>query len=217
MPLVFANLVRYSINGTYLGRPWVNVIDMVVDANGGSNTREADVEEVAGVVLGNFNDHVLDGLNTSVQFNSVSWVDLTALDGSTGNITGANGTNLPQVGTEGGTPYAASVSMLVTKQTVSARGQRQGRWYLVGATEQNVEGNMFTDSHVDDMNTALSLCLEGLTETADLAAPQYYPVVSHTSNHGTTEHPVYEVDAVTQIHDFIPQKQIASQRRRNRP
>jgi hypothetical protein len=217
MPLVAERLCRYALNGTYLGRPSVNILDMNINNNGGINSRTADVVEVGGVVLDSFVEHCLGGMAASYTLHSVSFVDLDSADGPTGTITGTGSHTLPLPGGQGGNSYSANSALLVTKQGASARGSRNGRWYLSALTESVVDGNIVDSSHLADMRDILGDMLANLTETADLAAPQYFPVILHTQTVETGGVKEIHYRGFSQIHGFAVSDTVASQRRRVRP
>jgi len=218
MPLVAPQIVRCAFNGTYLGRPCVNTLDMFAgDGNDVSNPRQTNIDTMLETLFNAWTDHMRGGFSTGYAVNSLTWVDLDTADGATGIKTSSDSHTWPVNGGQGGEAYSSSVALLMTKIGTSARGQRNGRWYLPALTESVVSGNTVDSDHIDDMNGLGSAFVEATTETGDLATTWYYPVLVHThTNKGTTP-PTIEFVGTSQIHSFVAQSQVASMRRRNRP
>lgn len=216
-PLVAPDVCRYTVNGTYLGRPVANVIDMVVLDGVGPTTRSEAIDDVAGDIIDAWDQHVLSWVNTGYIADNVSWVDLTSEDGETGSKQDTTDTSWPRDGDSGGDPYAASVAALVTKATSSARGQRNGRLFIAGLDESFVSGNLIDATVAVGIQTELDQFTEALTETGVVATYECFPTVVHTKNTGTVANPVIEYVSNTQISSFRLERRVASQRRRNRP
>lgn len=218
MALVAPNIVRCSIVGSYLGRPCVNMLDMFTgDGDGVSNPRDTNISVMLETLFNAWTDHMLGGLAAGYSAQSIQWVDLDTEYGTTGTKTSSASHTWPLPGGQGGEAYSANTAMLMTKFSASARGQRNGRWYLAALTESVVSGNTISSSHVDDMNGLGSAFVEAVTETGVLATTHYYPVLVHTHTDKTVTPHVIDVTGITQIHQFVASAQVASQRRRNRP
>lgn len=216
-PIVAPDVVRFSMNGDLLGRPCVNMLDMVVLDERVSPDRAEAIEGVAEKMIDGWCDNILGALTVNYAFNSVTWVDLNSLDGSTGIRTSSESHTLPQAGGATGQSYGANSAVLVTKVATSARGQRSGRWFLPAVTEQFTDGNFVTSAYLEALQTACSDYLEQMTQTSPVSGIQFFPTVVHTKNEGTKENPDIVYVGNNQIHDLQPQQRIASQRRRNRP
>jgi hypothetical protein len=214
--IIAPDVCRYSFNGTYLGRPCVNVLDRVVHPNEDPGGRAASVERVARLLIDAYVGPVLGLQSTQYSLNSVSWVDLDSADGTTGSVSAGETETLPQTGTEAGDPYTASVGALVHKQVTRTRGTRNGSWTLAGMTEQFVNGNVLTTFYLDGLNENLATFLEAITETGVASIPQRFPTVVHTHTDRSVNPPVVEYIGNSQIHTLEAVAQLASQRRRNR-
>ncbi len=215
MALVFPNICRYVIEQTFLGRPAINILDMDVQEH--EISRAEAVFNVAGDIINNWDDHVMGALAEGVSFNAVSWVDLNTPDGPTGRRTSTSDTTLPKAGGASGNTSPASVAMLVSKQTVSARGQRQGRWFLPGVTEQWLNGNTIESSFIASVNTGLQSFLDGVSDEVPIEAVAKFPVVLHTTTKGVDGPiPPLAVGA-SRVLALTADSRVASQRRRNRP
>lgn len=217
MVLVAPDVVRYSINGTHLGRPAVNILDMVVQVGGLGASRADGIKETGEQIINTWVDQMLINLTNTYSFVSLSYIDLNSADGATGEMTASDDYSLPRPGLGGGQPLPASVAMLVTKQTNAGRGSRPGRWYVPGLGEGSVEGNFINGAELVAINERLSDMVERLTETGSVQGVEYFPTVIHTRNIGTPSDPVIEYVNNTQITNLSASARVASQRRRNRP
>lgn len=218
MPIVAPDVVRYSINGTYLNRPAVNVLDMVVQSQDGTDEpRDEIIPSVAGRLINQWVDNVMTRFNSSYSFQSVSWVDLNSATGQVGSRTTTDEYSLPRAAPGAGQPLTAALAMLVEKVTQRQRGSRPGRWFLPAFTEGDIEGNIWIGSTLSATNDALSNFLAEMTETAIGSEQYYFPTVVHTRNAGTPQNPNIVYVNNTQITDLQAVGRVSTQRRRNRP
>lgn len=215
--LVAPSVCRYTVNGTYLGRPVANILDQVIIDNVGPTTRHDAIDDVAGDIIDAWSQHILSFVNTGYTATSVSWVDLDNANGETGSKSSTTDESWPQSGLSDGDPYAASVALLVTKETSSGRGQRNGRMFIAGLDESFVTGNTIEPAVLTGIQTELDAFTEALTETGMIATYETFPTVVHTRNTGTAANPVIEYVNNTAVTSFAAQSRVASQRRRNRP
>lgn len=215
-PLVATDVCRFTINGTYLGRPVANVLDMVV-LNMTQGPRRDVLDDVAGDIIDAWDSHILSWVNDEYQAESVSYVDLDSEDGATGTKSSTTDTSWPANGRSGGDPYAGSVAALVTKETTSARGQRNGRWFIAGLDESFVSGNLIDATVATGIQTELGDLVEELTETGVTVDFEKFPTVVHTQIVGTGDNKAIVYKGNTQITNFALNRRVASQRRRNRP
>lgn len=218
MPLIAPDVCRYSINGNYLNRPAVNVLDMVVQSQDpGARPRDQVIEEVAGRMINQWVDNVMTRFGSSYSFASVSWVDLNSVTGSVGSRTSTDEYTLPRSASGAGEPLTAALAMLVEKVTTRQRGSRPGRWFLPGFTEGDINGNIWGAGTLTATNAALSNFLEEMTETGLGSESYYFPTVVHTRNAGTPQNPNIVYVNNTQITDLQAAGRVSTQRRRNRP
>lgn len=216
MGLVVAEIVRFTLNGTYLGRPIANVIDMRVGGTGVTDTRSDQIGACANALLDAWASFICPRLSNSYSFTSLTWVDLDSDSGEVGEKSGTANNQLPKAGGRNSPGITGAVAMLVTKQTVSARGERAGRLFIPGLTEDNVDGNIIEPSFLTTMNDDLSQFQEALTETAVLAQWQHAPVVIHTRNQGTPSNPDIVPTGWTTVTAFRANGRVSTQRKRNR-
>lgn len=214
--IVAPNVVRYYVNQQYNDRKVVNVIDLVVLDAVGPFTREDAVHSAAGDVLDAWDQYIRGGQSTGLICLSVSYVDLNSEDGATGTINGTTDTLWPSAGGAEGQALPSNVSILVTKQTASRRGSRNGRMFVAGLTEQNCVGNNIEQTFLNTITGDYGNFTEALTETGVIADYQTFPTVVHTKNVGTPQNPDIVYVDNTQITSFSPQRQVATQRRRLR-
>jgi hypothetical protein len=135
-PLIAPGICRYTVNGGHSGRTVANVFDYRIDTTGSVASRAEAVEDMAGILINEWSDHVLVVAPASVEARSVSWVDLDDEDGTTGERAATTQENWPQAGASSSHHSAASnVAYMWTKQTTGGRSTRNGRTYLVGVAE----------------------------------------------------------------------------------
>lgn len=216
MALVAPSIVRFTINGTYLGRPTANVLDVLIVDELAPEDRAQGAENYAEYLRGQWTDHVLPLLSSSYSAESVTFVDLDSETGATGRARNEVSPVWPRAGGISGVPYAGSVALLVTKGGNARRGQRQGRWFLPGLSEANVTGNTVDADMVAAVNVELAEMLEALSAGEGLPFEGALPVVVHTKNVGTPTDPVIEYEGHSTITSLTAQGRVASQRRRNR-
>lgn len=216
MALIAPDVCRYTINGSYLDRPVANIIDAVILDTIGPTGRNEAVERFCGVILNAWALHYLPVAPSAYRFDSVSWVDLNSESGSVGVRSSTDVYDLPLNGALAGQMYTGAVSVLVTKQTTAARGQRQGRWFLPPCTEADIEGNFIGADYLNALNDGLSDIVEALTDTGTIGDYQAFPTVVHTRNVGTPSNPDIVYVNNTQINSLTAQGRVSTQRRRNR-
>lgn len=177
MALTRAGICRYTCNGTYLGAPVATIVDMLVNPVVAGPGRDEQVADIAEVVLDRWANRLMPLMKGQYSFNSVSWVDLNTVSGSTGEITSTDATTLPVLGEIGGAPYSGAVAILVDKNTVARRGQKSGRMFLPPCGEADIEGNTIGTPYLNALQAALNSLYEGLTVAT---APSAGPVVVHS-------------------------------------
>lgn len=216
--IVAPGVCRFTFVGTYLDKPCLNVLDMVINQQSpGIYPRSDGIEEAANTLLDAWAEEVAVLSQQSYEFTELRWIDLDSEDGEVGSLTATGSNTLPVSGEGSGEPYTAAVAMLVTKVTSRQRGLRQGRMFLAPADEQNITGNLLSGPFLAVANANLSNFVERITETAVIADHNYFPTVVHTRNEGTAQNPEIVYVNNTQITDFQMSARVSTQRRRNRP
>lgn len=210
------DVVRFTVNGDLLGAPTATILDMVVQADDSGEGRPAAMEETAAVILDAWVDELLPLQVPNFSLTSISWVDLTSLDGTVGEIVSTDDNTLPLTGTRTGEATPSQIAALVTKVCSSNRGTRNGRLFFPGLSEEDVSGNYMTVAYTALLVDAWSNMTEILTETGVALGANYFPTVVHTRNNGTPQNPNIVYVGNTQVTNFLPQRQVATQRRRNR-
>ena len=217
-PLVAPGCVRYTIHETYGGRNIANIIDMFVETTGSSVDRAEALEGVAGDILNNWADHMLDWQANNVLFHKVSWVDLDELDGSTGERSSTSENVLPLAGSGTEDPLPGNVAVLFTKVAPGGgRATRNGRLYLVGVSENftgDVSPNTLLPTPLAGLTSAGADFLDGITDSI-LDQPANMTVI-HTRNEGTVASPDIVFNGQNRVTAFTPQATLATQRRRLR-
>lgn len=137
MALIVPNVCRFTVHSTYSGSNLANIIDMRISNLGIGQTREAAIANQAGDIVNAWSDNILPILVNDCVAQSVSWVDLNSIDGSTGETTTGGDETWPQGGATSSTPgLPAGTSALITKVAPGGgRSTRNGRLYLAGISE----------------------------------------------------------------------------------
>lgn len=166
MPLVWENVVRYSLIGSYGEQEVVNVLDVSLNTQGGFEDREEELFLVAGDILNNWVDHILPRVHANYQLNEVRWVDLTSEDGGTGSRSSTSENTLPEFGTQGGQGMPGNVYIKVAKLVQGKdRRLRNGMLRLAGVPEgytADSDVNSILDTHVDALNDAFEDFKDGV-------------------------------------------------------
>lgn len=139
--LVAPGVCRYTVQGTYGGRSIANIVDLYLEPTGGSDRHDM-IEAMAGIIISAWADDVLDNIVTDYTAESLSWVDLDNAGGEVGSQTAGSGTDFPASGLATDQPMPGNVAFRVNKSITAARGQRQGRMYLVGVPETATAANV---------------------------------------------------------------------------
>lgn len=208
---------RYTVKGIVVDRPWANIIDMEIDTSGGLGTRSDAIYNVAGDILNNYVEHMLQGLSNEVRFEEISWVDLDTPAGTTGSRTSTSEYTLPETGTSSNEFEAGSVAILYTKELVgSARNARTGRMYVPGPGSTGTENNELLPLTLTNRQAAADTFLDNITDEAAIYDYTVDMCVVHTpgiSGYGAGE--IYEASS-THVSRLAVQPRLATQRRRLR-
>lgn len=213
--IVVPNVCRYTINGTYGGRPVANIFDLLIEVDPSSN-RGAAILEGAEILLDNWNDRILPRVVNDYVADSVSWVDLNSAFGTVGTITSFDATIWPAAGAGTGEAMPANVAIRAIKNITASRGQRKGRTYFVGVAEGDTTGNpnILNGAAVTAWNTALSGFRAQLAYTGIHGSG--LPVVIHTRLNKLVTPPVLEVTGTSVVSSMTVDPTLATQRRRLR-
>lgn len=183
-PIVIPNIVRYAVNGSYAGETVANILDMeVVVTSEPIDDRAEAIFEVAGDILNNWDDHLLNLATERYTATSVSWVDLNSFDGETGSRSSTSANTWPAPGRNTGTGMPGNVSCRVEKNQSGGRRTRNGRMYLVGHSEQGTDvnsPNLWTSAHQAAVNETVSDFLDGINNEAGPDGREQALVVLHT-------------------------------------
>lgn len=172
MPLVFPNIVRFSVVGEVQGEACVMVLDTQVeyDFPGPPGIgREERIFDVAGDILNNYTDHLLPLQNWAYQAQEVRWVDLDSEDGSTGSRTSTSAESWPQVGAVEAAGLPNNVYAKVRKTIAGkSRQARQGVTRFGGLSEANTgteNVNVLTPTFVGQVNDGFEAFKDGVNGT----------------------------------------------------
>lgn len=169
MALVVPGIVRYSIIQEYLGQEVVNIVDIDIDNESFTTSREEACFEVAGDLLNNWHDHVLTRQVAALSALEVRWVDLDSESGSTGARSSTSAETWPAVGgkPEPGLPGNAVARVRKNLQGGN-RQSRRGEVRLAGVAEGMTEptnGNVLRSIFLDDLNVGFEAMKDGINGT----------------------------------------------------
>lgn len=209
--LIVPGVCRFSLQGFYIDRPWVNILDMQLDTTGSTVNRAEFAYETAGNILNAWVDHLAYVYHESAVLNSVDWVDLDSASGSTGSRIATSEHTLPDAGTAEGDPASGAVAALVTKATNSGRGQRNGRFYKVGMAEPMIAGQNIHPTSLPTHQDRFDAFFEAINaDPGPILDGQRQLVVVHTTGESPTTGTYSVVEAL------VVQERLATQRRRLR-
>jgi hypothetical protein len=135
-PLVVNDVCRFAVIQELFGRQVVNILDMKMTTNGiDPINRPNAAADQAKIIAKEWKARLLGGQVNALTLKAVRWVDLDSLGGSTGAFLGSPDVTLPAAGLIAQQALTPSTSVLVTKQTEGARGQKTGRMYFAGTGE----------------------------------------------------------------------------------
>lgn len=213
-PLVAPGVCRYTIESALESGVVVNILDMWIDDESLTGTREDAILDQAHIIFEQWADQVIPALVNDLTLNRVRWVDLNSLTGSTGEVTDGGAFTAPVAGGSSGDPLPANVSMLVTKVAPGGgRSTRSGRWYIAGLSEGSTDGangNLIGSSLLTEWAGIWEDFLAAVNQDGSYDSRM---VVVHTQTIGDAD-PVYLSKSI--ITDLAPQQLLATQRRRLR-
>lgn len=217
MPFIVPGVARFSLNGSYFGRNTANIIDMRIDTTGTTTDRADAVEDQAQILINQWYADLRPRLSDAFTLRNVSWVDLDEADGTTGVATAGSSISLPQAGSLSSNRMAGNVAILVRKATTSARGQRAGRMYIGGITEDQtdtVNGNNLAAAWVTNWTSSLNSFKSNIEQEDALDAFQSNMVVVHITSRDSDGNPA--TGDATDVSALQVQSLLATQRRRLR-
>lgn len=127
MAPIVADCLQVSLKGVTQGHTWavVNHFQLL-------GASPPDPEAAAQIVIDSFADAVMPQTSAAVDLVSADYADLSSLSGISGSVTPTGGT---VTGGSSGIAVPPNAAVLVTKNALGTRSQRNGRMYLVGVEE----------------------------------------------------------------------------------
>ena len=218
MVLVAPGICRFTVNGSYAGRPVANVLDYRIDTTGSTMGRAEAVNNQAQDILTQWTEQMLPVVQANYIATSVSYVDLDEADGPTGSVTSSDDADWPAPGVAEGPDMPANVAGLVRKQIIGTRGRRSGRMYLCGLSEEVTaadQPNTISEAAQSFINGQLAAFLANTNNTDTLGtAFSSDLVVVHTRQPDPEDEPIYNGFSV--VDSLIVEGLLATQRRRLR-
>lgn len=157
MAFIVPGVCRYTVNQLFEGRLVANILDMRIDTTGAIADRDTAVADQAEIILDEWDDSIRVRQVDDLSCTSVSWVDLDDASGTTGDISTGASNSWPAAGAITDPPEPGGVSVLVQKRlTGSARDRRNGRLYLCGISNSQVDtsnANLLASAYLTDFQT----------------------------------------------------------------
>lgn len=213
MAIVYSNnVIEIAVRMTYDTLPTVNVWHMFNDAELAGATKAQVVEDFRN----NWQDHIMPRLNGGVALVDFVWRSLDQDDGSVGVVVPAAGK--PLVGGQAAAGLAANSALLVHKRTSNRpRGRRDGRCYLPGALEGDVDTRGFVlAASRNTINTALTAFYNGISDSSANWGGDSYPVVLETTPASRTPGATPVVIGSRRVTSLVLDPRIGTQRERMR-
>lgn len=199
--LVVPLAMRVTYEGTYDGRTWANVLDIVWEESD-SDVRASTLPAIALFAESRWTTDIKPAVSQNVVLTGVHITDLNSDSSSSTDLTSS------EVGDRSGNSFPGNVAVLASKVTAHYRTQRNGRWYQVGALEADTDA-----TNPSTLTSSAATFFQGhftdfFNDWTDVVVGQnIYPVV--LSKNGSDI-------AVFPVTNFVVAGRLATQRRRQR-
>lgn len=208
VPLVFPDIVRYSVVASLAGELCVNVFDVKVEPTV-LGDRSDSILFVAKDILTNWTEHILPILTDVYVAQEVRWVDLDSLDGSTGSTSESDTEEWPQPGGNGASAPLPNNAYYKIRKVLDGGGRqsRSGMVRLGGATESATTPgapNVLTATYVTDLAAAFESFKDGINGVE----------LDTTINMGVLHTVEGQATGFTFISEFQPLSSVGTLRRR---
>lgn len=191
--LVIPDFVQTTVKMSAQGNKLQNVWYFKVEGTGAGNTRTDAIEFLREQIVEGWEDHIMPLLHSSVTFDGITTVDIDVENGEVWDD--ASGVQ----GALGGEPMPTNVAGVVTKGGNRRRGLRQGRFFIGGLADGQLNGNTWLTGAYNSMQPALNDLREKWTEEGTLAAFLFSPQVVHQSAAGVYTSQVTSFDLKTSV------------------
>lgn len=212
MARVYAqNVIEIAVVADYSGTPHVSVWHMY-----GEESADTSDESVAQDFANNWQDHIVPMLVNNMTLQRFEWRSLDPDDQNVGTI--VPDAAKPFVGPIAGEAAPIHVTYLFHKRTANrTRGKRDGRCYLSGVPEANVdELGMLLPAAVASWNTAWQDFLDGTSDASGAFTTPRYPVVLETPPEARVPGEQAVVVPIRRITAITCDEKVATQRDRLR-
>lgn len=155
MAFIVPDVVRFVVHQSEAGKQIANILDYEITDPSFPDLRGAAIVLQAEVILDSWDLYIRPFQVNNLSCDSVSWVDLSTSDGSTGSITAGDVATWPNAGASNTEALIQNVAVLIHKNLVgSSRGRRRGRLFMAGHNEGSNE--------TDNPRAVLSTLVSGL-------------------------------------------------------
>lgn len=131
MAPVISDCIQMAVRGTQPSGSWANVFHVIELGGGG-----ASAEDLAKDFVQDYVDTILLGLTAQITVVDCAYVDLSSVTGDSGVVSPVTG---PFTGGQTGFGASTNVAVLVNWGAAGSRSQRNGRSYLPGVDEDQVD------------------------------------------------------------------------------
>lgn len=167
---IISDCIQISVRGTQPTGSWANVFHFIELGTPGGSTQGL-AEDFVQIYC----DNLRKAMTAQITVVDAAYVDLSSVTGDSGVVAPATG---PFTGGQGGFGAPTNVAMLISWGATGSRSQRNGRTYLPGVDEDQVDtsGNLtsgfkteiqgYVDDFVADLQTAnMALVINSKTGT----------------------------------------------------
>lgn len=176
--LVIPDFVQTTVKMSAQGNKIQNVWYFKVQGGGGIVSRTSAIEFLREQIVEGWEDLIMPLLHSSVTFDGITTVDLDVENGEVWDD--ASGVQ----GALGGEPMPTNVAAVVTKGGTRRRGLRQGRFFIGGLADGQLNGNTWLTGAYNSMQPALNDLKVKWTEEGTAADYLFSPQVVHQSDDG---------------------------------
>lgn len=186
MAIIAPGICRYVVHGRYGGQEMLNIIDMQIDTTGEIVGRHDAISTVAGDIINNWSDHILEIVSSSYTVETLTWVDLDEADGETGIRTSTDGSSWPLPGGQSADGFPGNTYLKVTKVLEGKNRQQRNGTLRLGAIPEGATSpgspNVVNDpGYLSLVQPALDDFLDGINDQGVFEFSRQMVVV-HTVN-----------------------------------
>lgn len=165
MPIIEPLVARFVVVGALNGQDCMNVLDAEINTLDSAKPRDEACYDLAGDLLNNWTDHVLNIVSVNYVAREVRWVDLNSETGSTGARSSTSAESWPQAGTTTGSMTPNNTCAVMKKNLQGAgRTTRSGAVRVGGIPETATlpDGVTLTNDYIGWLNDGFEQIKDGI-------------------------------------------------------